>query len=96
MSEPQEQPNNEVLAVKLDYIQRDISVIKADLKDIKNDAIGRREYAEKIKDIDTAVSGLSTDVEILKEYRWKLAGIVAVATFLSSSAGIIILKYIIK
>lgn len=96
MSNEIEGNSNNVLAVKLDYIQKDISVIKADLKDMKNDAIGRREYTEKIKDIDTAVLGLSTEVEILKEYRWKLAGIVAVATFLSSSAGIIILKYIIK
>ncbi len=96
MSDPQEQPNNEVLAVKLDYIQKDISTIKADIKEMKNDSIGRREYTENKKECDTLITGLRTDVETLKEYRWKAAGIVGLATFIGSGIGVFVLKFIIK
>lgn len=96
MPDTYEQPNNEVLAVKLDYISKDISTIKADIKEMKNDAIGRREYNDNKKEYDLQFISIHTDIELLKEFRWKLAGIIALATFLSSGIGMFLLKFIIQ
>lgn len=41
---------NEVLSVKLDFMQKDIAVIKGDVKEIKSDFVSRREFAEKTKE----------------------------------------------
>lgn len=42
---------NEVLNVKLDYIQKDIAIIKTDIKEIKSDYIIRREFNEALVEI---------------------------------------------
>ena len=51
-----ESPTNSVLEVKLDYIQKDINVIKSDVKDIKNDYISRREFGVSNKDLEEKLS----------------------------------------
>ncbi len=48
---PDEQPPNSALDVKLDYIGKDITEIKTDIKEIKSDYIIRREFNEALKDI---------------------------------------------
>lgn len=45
-----EVPTNDVLNVKLDYIQKDIAVIKADVKEIKADYVTRREFETQLRD----------------------------------------------
>lgn len=51
MTEAQDLPTNSVLEVKLDYIKEAINVIKADVKEIKNDYVSRREFDSKISEI---------------------------------------------
>jgi hypothetical protein len=52
MSNETEQPNNAVLEVKLDFIQKDIAVIKSDVKEIKNDYLTRREFSSQQTEIE--------------------------------------------
>lgn len=42
----EQEPNNAVLANTLVFIQRDIKVIKDDVKEIKSDFLSRREFTE--------------------------------------------------
>lgn len=67
-----ESPTNSVLEVKLDYIQRDIGVIKADIKEIKNDYISRREFTEAQHD-------LQKEIALLKKLIFGVIGIFGVA-----------------
>lgn len=41
-------PSNGILEVKLDYIQKAVTSIQIDVKDIKNDYISRREFTEAL------------------------------------------------
>jgi hypothetical protein len=49
-----DQPNNAVLEVKLDYIQRAVTTIQSDVKEIKNDYVSRREFSTAISDNQAA------------------------------------------
>lgn len=96
MPEQQEQPNNEVLAVKLDYIREDIKIIKGDIKEIKSDFIARREFNDYKKEINSELIANHAAIEMLKEFRWKLAGMVALGSFIASGSGILILKFLVQ
>lgn len=52
----EDNPTNSTLDVKLDYIQRDIRVIKDDVKEMKGDYISRREFGDKSKELDEKFS----------------------------------------
>ena len=73
--------SNAVLAVKLDFIQTDITTIKADIKEIKTDYIARREYdirhseaLTKIELLQKKESDLEADVVKLNAWQNKIVG----------------------
>lgn len=76
-----EQPNNAVLEVKLDYISKDITTIKADIKEIKNDFVARREFNDAIavlrKQITSPVDH-ETRIRALETRVWKFIGALVV------------------
>lgn len=78
---------NEVLNVKLDYIQKDIAVIKSDVKEIKSDYITRREFVEKIQDFDritdTRFKVAEGRVDKLYSIVYWVVGLLGAATFAS-------------
>lgn len=73
-------------------IKGTISEVKADIKDIKNDFTSRREFLELQKEAGVTKS----DVENLKEFKWKLIGIVIASSVFASFIGQYILKGILK
>jgi hypothetical protein len=82
MSEPLEQPNNAVLEVKLDYISKDITVIKADIKEIKSDFIARREFNDAISTLRKQIvnpSDHESRIRALETRVWKFIGALVVA-----------------
>lgn len=46
----EESPSNSILAIKLNYIQEDLRVIKSDVKEIKSDFVTRREFEQELKE----------------------------------------------
>ena len=63
-----ENPTNSTLDVKLDYIQRDLNVIKSDVKEMKGDYISRREFGDKTKELEEKIlTRLEINEEKLKE-----------------------------
>lgn len=63
-----ENPTNSTLDVKLDYIQRDLNVIKSDVKEMKGDYISRREFGDKTKELeDKIIARLESNDEKLKD-----------------------------
>lgn len=85
-------PNNGVLAVKLDYIQKDISTIKADVKEIKADFISRREFETQMKDIDakfTAAIKVNEDKTVfISRIVYSVISVLAMATLTAIIKGI--------
>lgn len=82
----QEQPNNAVLAVKLDYISKDITAIKSDIKDIKNDSISRREFTTYTDEIQAILEDQETRLRENTEFRNNLKGKYAVLAILGMLA----------
>lgn len=70
---------------------KDISEIKQDVKDIKQETVSRRELTEVISGLD--IVGLRNNVKKLEEFRWKLAGMTSLAAATMTFIGQIILKY---
>lgn len=94
MPDIQTNTTNEVLAVKLDYIQKDLNAIKEDIRDIKNENITRREFNEALVVIRREAE---TENKILKDSLalvWKVIYSLA-ALFLIAIAQSII-KLVIK
>ena len=82
MSEPLEQPNNAVLEVKLDYISKDITVIKADIKEIKSDFIARREFNEAVSTLRKQITNPADHearIRALETRVWKFIGALVIA-----------------
>jgi len=79
----EETPTNGVLEVKLDYVLRDISIIKTDLKEIKQDFITRREF-------ETSNFEINEKIKFLNRSVWSVVGTVFTAV------GIAMLRLIIK
>lgn len=67
-----EQPSNSALNVKLDYIQRDINEIKADVKDIKKEYVSRMEFNEAMK-------SMREEIAPLKKFVYAIISILGVA-----------------
>lgn len=85
---------NDVISVKLDYIQKDIAVIKADIKDIKSDYISRREFGTQVSDTNdknqVQFDNITEKVSLInRTLYWTIA-------FIISSVGYAILKTFIK
>jgi len=78
-----ETPTNGVLGVKLDYVIKDMSIIKADLKEIKQDFITRREFETSNLEINEKIKFLNRSV-------WSVVGTVFTAV------GIALLRLVIK
>ena len=78
-----ETPPNSVLEVKLDYIQRDIKVIKDDVKEMKADYVTRREFDNNLKEVsDTSKARFlinEKNIDMLLSYVKWIVGIVGVA-----------------
>ena len=77
MSDPIEQPNNAVLEVKLDYISKDITVIKSDIKEIKSDFIARREFNDTVSTLRKQITNPADHEErirTLEKYIWRIGG----------------------
>lgn len=51
-----EQTTNTVLAVKLDYMQKDIFEIKTDVKELRGEYISRREATQLAKELEEKTS----------------------------------------
>lgn len=87
-------PTNAALEVKLDYIQRDISVIKTDIKEIKNDYVSRREFDNKITEVQNSFNERMTEitdkVTLLNKVLYGIVGL------LGTTAIISLFKLIIK
>jgi hypothetical protein len=47
-----ETPTNQTIALTLEYIKKDIGEIKGDVKEMKSDYVSRREFDEKLKQIE--------------------------------------------
>lgn len=88
MTQPEPQFQNSV-DVKLDYLQRDLREVKADVKDIKNDSISRREYtdglntirgqfAEGFKEVGVQAGDHETRIRALETRVWKFIGALVV------------------
>lgn len=58
-------------------IKQRVTELQVDIKEIKNEYINRREFNETITTL--GIPSIKKDVDDLKQYRWKLAGIVALA-----------------
>jgi len=92
---------NEVLAVKLDYISKDISAIKKDVADIKSDNITRREFETHVKDSEDKIRArfLLSDQkmsEVEKDSDWNTKIIYGVLTLVLGSIVTAVMKFIIK
>lgn len=92
---------NEVLAVKLDYISKDISAIKKDVADIKSDNITRREFETHVKDSEDKIHArfLLSDQkmsEVEKDSDWNTKIIYGVLTLVLGSIVTAVMKFIIK
>lgn len=87
-------PTNEVLSVKLDYIQKDLVVIKSDVKEMKADYVTRREFDTNLKDtLDTTKTRFAINeknIETIFSYVKWIVGLII--------AGVVaaILKLVIK
>lgn len=75
-------------------IKATITEIKDDIKEIKNDAIPRREFNDFKKDITELTAGNGREIESLKEFKWKLVGIVIATSFFATILGQYLLKII--
>ncbi len=73
-------------------IKSTIGEIKQDIREMKSDSVSRREYTDTVN----AMSALKGDVETLKEFRWKLAGITSLAAALMTFVGQLIIHYLTK
>lgn len=75
---------NEVLSTKLDYIQKDITTIKGDIREIKSDFITRREHETSVKDLDSRyqiqISDINNKVSFLNKVLYSLVGLLVTAT----------------
>lgn len=71
-----------------------IAEIKQDIREIKGETISRREFTETISAL--SIQSLRADVETLKEFRWRLAGITSLAAAGMTFIGQLILKYLSK
>lgn len=67
-----EQPPNSALNVKLDYIQRDVTEIKGDIKDVKKDYISRREFTD-------ALTALRDEIAPLRKFVYAIISVFGVA-----------------
>lgn len=87
MNEVKDFPSNSVLEVKLDYIQKDIAVIKSDVKEIKSDYISRREHEAKIIEItdkvDTRFKANEENTKKLYTLVYWIGGLFGAATLAS-------------
>ena len=73
-------------------IKGSITEIKQDIREIKNDSVSRREFNESLE----SMKSLKGDVESLKEFRWKLAGITSLAAAGMTFVGQLIIKFLTK
>lgn len=99
--EKEDLPTNSVLAVKLDYISKDISAIKNDVADIKKDNITRREFETHVKDTDDKLTNklLLVDqkiAEVAKDSDWNTKILYGVLTLVIGSIITAVMKLIIK
>lgn len=82
-----ENPSNSILEVKLDYIQKDLAVIKGDVKEIKADFISRREFDADLKDLGIQNSlrfaAIEDKVSILNRVLYGMVGLLGTATIIS-------------
>lgn len=82
--------------VKLDYMQRDVREMKADIKDIKQDFVSRREFVENTNNIKkeftdantlireeflSAVEAIKTDIALPKKIIYGMIGVIILAVF---------------
>jgi len=73
-------------------IKSTITEIKTDIREIKNDSVSRREFSDTISGLNIPI--LKKDVEDLKEFRWRLAGITSLAAAGMTFIGQLIIKYL--
>lgn len=66
-------PSNSVLEVKLDYIQKDIAVIKSDVKEIKSDYVTRREFENNLRDLAAKTTLIAQELDTKTDTRFKVA-----------------------
>lgn len=96
-----ETTTNEVLATKLDYIQRDISTINKNIAEIKADNISRREFETHIKDFEDKMASrfLLVDQaikEVAKDTAWSTKIIYGVLTLVLGSILTAAMKLILQ
>lgn len=65
-------PTNSVLEVKLDYIQKDVLVIRQDVKDIKNEYVSRREFTD-------ALTAIRDEFSPIKKFVYAIISILGLA-----------------
>lgn len=69
-----EQPNNAVLEVKIDYLLKDVQTIKTDVKEIKNDYLTRREYADSNREMSKIQNDHETRTRKIETFISNLKG----------------------
>jgi hypothetical protein len=85
----EQQPPNSSLDVKLDYIQRGITEIKGDIKEIKSDYMTSREYEIRHKELTDKVTDLM-QAKIVSDKK-----IEAQESFMNKSIGVILALQVI-
>lgn len=83
-----------VMGEKISNLDKTQIEIKSDIKEIKNDFINRREFDETIAGL--GVNLIKKDVDSLKEFRWRLAGVTGLAAAAMTFIGQLIIKYLFK
>jgi 3-dehydroquinate dehydratase len=75
----EEAVSNSVLEVKLDYLQKDITAIRVDVKEMKSDVIFRREFNEAMvtlrKEHEASLTLRDDRIEALEKAKTRTAGI---------------------
>lgn len=73
-------------------IKQNITEIKADIREIKNDSVSRQELSIRLDAMK--IPTLQNDVEVLKEFRWRLVGISSIVASAITFIGQLVIKYL--